>query len=161
MGQFVLFLGPRGPLVLPCAARISRPPSFLFSFFFYFFSSFYPVTPGHPRQPAPPPPLPQLLLLLLSGGSGLLQLIIRKIWPLADDHPSPTSPLQWSRFNLAVLSRTICSCLSCIVKKIRTENCNCSPWPMSPLQHWKGWIREGEMDILSASRENDENAIVK
>ena len=69
-----------------------------------------------------------------SWGTGLMQMIIRRDWPLANDHlkgpaslssppsPSPFSPShsppspsrgckdQGSRFNLADLSRTICSC---------------------------------------------------
>ena len=48
-----------------------------------------------------------------SGGSGLLQMIIQRNRPLANDHPSPSSPLSplpESRFNLADLTRTICSC---------------------------------------------------
>ena len=48
-----------------------------------------------------------------SGGSGLLEMIIRRDQPLANDHQSPLSllsPLPGSRFNLADLSRTFCSC---------------------------------------------------
>ena len=37
-------------------------------------------------------------------------MIIWRDWPLTNNHPSPYSPLPGSRFNLADLSKTICSC---------------------------------------------------
>ena len=45
--------------------------------------------------------------------TGNLQMIIQRIGPLTNDHPSPPSPkspVAGSRFNLVDLSRTICSC---------------------------------------------------
>ena len=63
-----------------------------------------------------------------SEGSGLLQMIIWRDWPLTNDHPStpsPQLPLPGSKFNLADLSRTICSFLSlcsCIILCCRYGN---------------------------------------
>ena len=47
------------------------------------------------------------------GVACLSQMIIRRDRPLANDHTSPLSSLPGSRFNLADLYRTTCSCSFC------------------------------------------------
>ena len=61
-----------------------------------------PLANDHPEDPA--------TCKWSSGGTGLLQMITRH-------DMSPKSPLPGSRFNLADLSRTICSCLLIICAK--------------------------------------------
>ena len=69
------------------------------------------------------------------GENGFLQMIIRRDWPLANDLPG-------SRFNLAALSRTICSCSN--TKgwgRLKTEKNSC--FSKKELKAWyKGFKRD-------------------
>ena len=105
-----LFLGPRGPLVLPLFGpppRLSvRPQEFLLFllllllFFllllFLFSSSSFPFYSSFSSSPF------SLLLLFL-----VLQIIIQRIRPLANDHPEDKASCKWSSAGTGLLQMII------------------------------------------------------
>ena len=76
------------------------------------------------------------------GGSCLLQMIIWRDWPLANDH---LSPLPGSGFNLADLSRTIRSCYN--YGPIKNKRQKRAPLP-SNMSKWKALIIKSNLGFL-------------
>ena len=74
--------------------------SFSSSFSFSIFSSFCPVTPGHPCNHGDPPPVTLVIDVVVVAAVAVV-LVLFLLLLIID---------QWSRFNLADLSRTVCSC---------------------------------------------------
>ena len=86
-----IFLGPPGPLLLPLIGQPVRPQEFLLLLLLLFLLHLLLLS-RHPCHPADPPST----RLLLSEGTGLLQIIIQRRWPLANDHQEGPATCKWS-----------------------------------------------------------------
>ena len=108
LSQF--FLGPRGSLVEPSIPSNFFLFSFFFSFFLFLLLSRDPWSPLTPLWPLPPPVTQVVVIVVLrllllkqpasckwsSRGTSLLQMIIRRGRPLANDHPEGPALCKWS-----------------------------------------------------------------